>query len=107
MTRTGKNRSAYERCGRRGPRAGVSACALLAVLVSSAILAGQTAAQRTFGAPEDAVKALVDTAKKGDLEALMAIFGPEGRDLLASSDAATARMNRQVFTVAVSEIASP
>ena len=103
MTTTGMNRSAHDRHGRRGLQARVSAAALLAVLVSSAILAGQTAAPRAFGAPEDAVKALVDTAKKGDLDALLAIFGPEGRELLASSDPATARMNRQVFTVAVSE----
>jgi len=103
MTTTGMNRSAHDRHGRRGLQARVSAAALLAVLVSSAILAGQTAAPRAFGAPEDAVKALVDTAKKGDLDALLAIFGSEGRELLASSDPATARMSRQVFTVAVSE----
>ena len=98
------NRSAdelgYRRCGLR---ARVSAYALLALLASVMTLAGQTATQRTFGAPEEAVKALVDTAKKGDLDALLAIFGPEGRELLASSDPATARMNRQVFTLAISE----
>jgi hypothetical protein len=98
------NRSAHELGYRRwGLRARVSAYALLALLASVMTLAGQTATQRTFGAPEEAVKALVDTAKKGDLEALLAIFGPEGRELFASSDPATARMNRQVFTVAVSE----
>ena len=75
----------------------------MAVLASLATPTGQTAAQRTFAAPEDAVKTLVDTARKGDLDALLAIFGPEGRELFASSDPATARMNRQVFTVAVSE----
>ena len=56
-----------------------------------------------FATPEDAVKALVDTAKAGNLDGLLAIFGPEGRELVASSDPATARMNRQVFAVAFKE----
>ena len=34
---------------------------------------------------------------------MRAIFGPEGQELIASSDAATARSNREVFTVAVAE----
>ena len=59
--------------------------------------------QRTFATPEDAVKALIDTAKAGNLDTLLAIFGADGKELIASSDPATARMNRQVFTVAVGE----
>ena len=77
--------------------------ALLALLASSAIIAAQTAAQRTFAAPEDAVKALFDTVKTGNVDALLEIFGPEGGELIASSDPATARMNRQVFAVAARE----
>jgi hypothetical protein len=87
----------------RSLSARVFAWALLALLGSSAAPAGQTSTQRTFASPEDAVKALADTAKKGDLDALLAIFGTEGRELIASSDPATARLNRQVFTVAMSE----
>jgi len=79
------------------------ACAWLALLASSATAAGQTATHRTFATPEDAVKALVDTVKAGNIDALLALFGPEGRELAASSDPATGRMNRQVFTVAVGE----
>jgi len=78
-------------------------CAVLALVVSWAAVAAQTAAQRTFAAPEDAVKALADAVKTSDLDALRALFGPEGRDLVASSDPATARMNRQIFTVAARE----
>jgi len=88
---------------RRGLSARVFACALLAVLASSATIPGQTATHRAFASPEDAVKALVEAVKAGNLDALRAIFGPEGRELVASSDPATARLNRQVFTVAVSE----
>jgi hypothetical protein len=88
---------------RRRLSAGVFACAWLALLASSAIAAGQTATHRTFASPEEAVKALVDTVKTENMDALLAIFGPEGRELAASSDPGTARLNRQVFTVAVSE----
>ena len=65
--------------------------------------AGQTAAPRTFAAPEDAVKALADAVKAGNVDGVLAIFGPEGRELAASSDPATARQNRQVFAVAFRE----
>ena len=76
---------------------------LLMVIAASAIAAGQNATQRTFASPEDAVKALAETVKKGDLDGLLAIFGPEGRELIASSDPATAQMNRRVFAVAARE----
>jgi hypothetical protein len=69
----------------------------------SSVAAAQPMQPRTFPSPEDAVKALVETVKKGDVDALLAIFGPDGKDLLASSDPATARMNRQVFAVAAAE----
>ena len=58
---------------------------------------------RTFATPEDAVRALTDAAKAGNTDALVAIFGPEGQELIASSDPATSRRNREVFTVAVAE----
>ena len=84
-----------------GPR--VLASALLTLLASSAIAAGQTTTPRTFATPEDAVKALVDVVKTGSMDALLAIFGPDGQALIASSDPETARMNRQVFAVAFRE----
>jgi hypothetical protein len=98
------NVPALIRCS-RGAR--VFACAWLALLASSAPVAGQTATQtathRTFATPEDAVTALVDTVKTENIDALLAFFGAEGRELAASSDPTTARMNRQVFVVAARE----
>ena len=76
----------------------MSACALTAVM-----LLAQTTAQKTFATPEEAVKALADTVKAGNLEALLAIFGPEGKELIDSSEPAVARQNQQVFAVAVRE----
>ena len=81
----------------------VSARALLGVWVLSAAVAAQTSTYRTFATPEDGVKALIETVKKGDVDALLAIFGPEGKELIDSSDPATARRNRDVFTVAAAE----
>ena len=58
---------------------------------------------RPFPTPEAAVAALTAAAKASDLDALIAIFGPAGKDLVASSDAATARQNRDVFVAAAGE----
>ena len=75
----------------------LTACAFATMSIA------QAPAQRTFPAPEDAVKALVDTVKVGNLDGLLAIFGSGGQELIDSSDAATARQNQKVFTVAVAE----
>jgi hypothetical protein len=63
----------------------------------------QRPAARVFPSPEDAARALIDTVKKGDLPGLLAIFGSDGKELIESSDPATARMNRDVFVVAAAE----
>jgi DUF2950 family protein len=81
--------------------AGMCVCALFGVSTLSITTAAQAA--RQFASPEEAVKALIDTVKAGNVDALVAIFGPEGKELIESSDSATARQNRQVFTVAVAE----
>jgi hypothetical protein len=82
-------------------RAGV--CAAAALLASMALTAAQTTSQRTFPTAREAAETLIDTVKRGNLDELLAIFGPDGQDLVASSDPATGRRNREVFTVAVSE----
>jgi Protein of unknown function (DUF2950) len=73
--------------------------AALAIVVSCT---GPSRAQ-TFASPEDAVRTLIEAAKTGPLENVVAIFGPEGRELVDSSDQATTRRNREVFNVAVAE----
>jgi hypothetical protein len=49
------------------------------------------------------VRALTDAVKTGKVDEVVAIFGPEGKELIDSSDPATARQNREVFTVAAAE----
>jgi Protein of unknown function (DUF2950) len=76
-------------------------CALIAAPMLSSNASGQAA--RHFAAPEEAVKALVDAVKASNVAVLVAILGAGGKELIESSDPATARQSRQVFTVAVAE----
>jgi Protein of unknown function (DUF2950) len=79
----------------------------LALLCSFTVLpftvSAQNASHRTFAAPHDAVQALIAAVKSGNLEDLFTIFGPDSEALIASSDPATGRRNREVFAVAVAE----
>ena len=79
------------------------ACVLTGIPTFVSRAAAQAAQQRTFGSPEDAVKALFETVKAGNLDQLLSIFGKDGQELIASSDPTTARRNRDVFSVAVRE----
>jgi hypothetical protein len=77
---------------------------VLTLAMTAGLAAAITAAdQRTFATPEDAVHALVDAVKAGNLDDVIAIFGPEGQALVDTSDPATARRNREVFVAAVAE----
>jgi hypothetical protein len=73
------------------------------LLGSAAGTLGEAPGPRSFTTPEEAVRALVETVKKGDLPALLAFFGPEGQELVDSSDPATGKRNREVFVVAIAE----
>jgi hypothetical protein len=78
------------------------ACAVLTLIACSS---GTTASarQRAFSTPEDAVRALIDAAKAGDMTAVAATFGPGGQQLIDTSDPVTVKRNREVFLVAVGE----
>ena len=96
---------------RSATRRAVNRWGLLLVCVSMSIgittssndVAAQSIQQRTFPSPEDAAKTLIDVVKKGNVDEVLMIFGQDGKDLLASSDPATARQNQQVFVVAAAE----
>ena len=88
---------------------GALACGVAAIVAVS--LAGAYSATRAqagdkpkaFATPDEAVKALLDAAKSADLNQMLAIFGPDGKELASTSDPDTARMNLKVFTVASKE----
>jgi len=48
--------------------------------------AAAAAAQKTFDSPEEAARALIQAADPFDMPALLAIFGPDGEDLVSSAD---------------------
>jgi len=83
MSRLLRNRCFANRLAR------FSAClALLGSLVSCSKTADTTSQQpqRTFSSPEDAGTAFLDAAKSGDQQVLLAIFGPDTKNVLFSGD---------------------
>ena len=80
---------------------------LLAVIAALVILPScrraPEAGPRTFNSPEEAVKALAAAVKKEKVDDLLQIFGPEGKELIDTSDPASARHGREVFAAAATE----
>jgi hypothetical protein len=66
-------------------------------------LSAQTKQPEAFPTPESAARALEHAARADGAADLLAIFGPGGEALLASSDPVTAQRNRETFAVAFAE----
>jgi len=49
--------------------------------------AAADSSQRTFASPEEAGKALLDAAKSGDQDTVLAVFGPGSKEVIYSGDA--------------------
>jgi Protein of unknown function (DUF2950) len=60
----------------------------------------EKAEQKTFASPADAGAAFLAAAKTGDQDALLAIFGPEGKSVLFSGDAVKDKNALQDFVAA-------
>lgn len=60
--------------------------------------------QKTFASPGAAGAALFDAAKSGDQNALLAIFGPESKDLVSSGDAVKDKNTMQRFVRAYTQM---
>ena len=56
--------------------------------------------QKTFASPDDAAKSLVEAAKAGNHDALIAIFGPGSQDIIFSGDAAQDKKSFENFATA-------
>ncbi len=81
-----------------------AALGLLGSLTLGVPLAGSAdPAPRHFATADEAVRALVETVKANDLARLAGLFGPQGQELVDTSDPATGRRNRDVFLAAVAE----
>jgi len=84
----------------------VASIAVTALLGCGQSVLARTAQQKTFATPEDAVVALVDANKAGDVDALRALLGPQGEKLLDSGDPVIDQRGREVFLVAYMEKAA-
>jgi hypothetical protein len=66
--------------------------------------ATERTAQRTFASPADAGDAFFEAAKSGDQSALLAIFGPQAKDVLFSGDAVKDKDALQDFAAAYTQM---
>ena len=79
----------------------VAAFAAAFIWVGGAVAASPSSnAQSTFSSADEAVKALVDAAKSGDVDAIVHIFGPGSQDWILSGDAVHDAQTRQRFVTA-------
>jgi hypothetical protein len=78
--------------------------ALLILFVSCKNSADSKPAQRTFATPAEAGSAFLDAAKSGDQQALLAIFGPDGNDVLFSGDPVKDKNGLQDFVAAYGQM---
>jgi hypothetical protein len=78
---------------------------LIAALFAFALpaLAGSKPDKNAFGSPQEAVDALVSAVKSGSAENIVAVLGPEGRELASSGDAVADAEARERFTTAYDE----
>ena len=74
-----------------------------AVLLPSCRRAPEPPRGRAFTTPEEAVKALAAAVKASSADEVLAIFGPEANDLVATADPVGARQRREVFAAAAAE----
>ena len=64
----------------------------------------EKAVQKTFASPADAGAAFLDAAKSGDQSALLAIFGPDGKDVLFTGDSVKDKDALQDFVAAYNQM---
>jgi len=86
-------------------KCGFIALVMLAVAMTSChgkkSNAGEAAAgQQTFASPAEAGKALVDAARSDNQQQMLAIFGPNSKDILYSADAAQDKADMANFAAA-------
>ena len=62
--------------------------------------AGGNIVQKTFASPEAAGGGLFEAAKAGDQNAVLAVFGPEGKDLVWSGDPVKDKNTLKIFVEA-------
>jgi hypothetical protein len=95
--------------GSISPLPAILAAALAAVFIwagGAHAASSSSNAQATYGSPDEAVKALVDAAKSGDVDAIVHIFGPGSQDWILSGDPVQDAQVRQRFVTAYEQKSS-
>lgn len=86
-------------------RCGLTAFMAAVIILTALSLpaSAQDAGQKTFKSPQDAFNALLEAAGDNDTKEMLAIFGPEGKDVISSGDAVADTHARERFVNAASE----
>jgi hypothetical protein len=69
----------------------------LALITLAAMAAFAQTSTRSFATPQEAAQALIDAAEHNDTAAMLKLFGPEGKDIVESGDAAEDKSARAEF----------
>ncbi len=76
---------------------------IIAVTAFTCLASDKGMKQEKFKSPEDAFSALIQATKTNDTAELLAIFGPDGKDIISSGDAVADSIARARFAKAVGE----
>jgi DUF2950 family protein len=82
----------------------LAAMAVLLTGLSASPSRAQQAGQKTFASPEEASKALFAAAKSNDEKAMLAVLGPEGKQIVSSGDEAEDAQSRTEFVTRYEEM---
>ncbi len=80
------------------------AAALFLTALIPACASAQQKGQKTFSSPEEASAALLAATQSNDEKALLEIFGPDGKEVVASGDADEDAQNRANFVEKYNEV---
>ena len=75
----------------------------IAFVMAVAQQAAPQASQQTFGTPQEAAQAIIDSAEHNDTAAMLKIFGPGGKDIVESGDPTEDKAGRAEFARAAHE----
>jgi hypothetical protein len=76
---------------------------LLVMIAFCSGASAQEVSQKQFKSPEDAFSSLTKAVKENDTKELLAIFGPEGKELISSGDAVADKNARERFIRSAAE----
>jgi hypothetical protein len=81
----------------------VPGAVVIALVTAAACRRAAPAAAHLYPTPEGAVQALLEAATAEKVDAVVALFGTEGKSLVDTTDPASARRSREVFLAAAKE----